>query len=132
MNPVSPPNLRAFTGQLPKTRIGILRLLWPTIRERLDGGHTLRDIHQTLKLDGIEMAYSTLCWAVAELRRNRSPRSSVPTKNTNTPTAQHWREKRPAAATGADPLRNLRRLTEHRPGFEYTGTLPDEKLFGRK
>jgi hypothetical protein len=28
------------------------------------------------------------------------------------------------------PLRNLRRLSEHRPGFEYSGTLPDEELFG--
>jgi hypothetical protein len=132
MNSVSVPNLRAFREQLPKTRIGILRLLWPTIRECLDGGHTLRDIHQTLRLDGIDMAYSTLCWAVAELRQSGPPERSAPAKNTDSPTAPLGREKGSAVRHGADPLGNLKRMTERRPGFEYTGTLPDEKLFGSK
>jgi hypothetical protein len=132
MNSVSAPNLRAFREQLPKTRIGILRLLWPTIQECLDGGHTLRDIHQTLRLDGIDMAYSTLCWAVAELRQSGPPERSAPAKNTESPTAPLGREKGSAVRHGTDPLGNLKRMTERRPGFEYTGTLPDEKLFGSK
>ena len=132
MNSVSAPNLRAFREQLPKTRIGILRLLWPTIQECLDGGHTLRNIHQTLKLDGIDMAYSTLCWAIAELRQSGPPERSAPAKNTDSPTARPGRETGSAVGHGPDPLGNLKRMTERRPGFEYTGTLPDEKLFGSK
>ncbi len=132
MNSVSVPNLRAFREQLPKTRIGILRLLWPTIRECLDGGHTLRDIHKTLRLDGIDMAYSTLCWAVADFRQKAPPEKSTPSKKTDSPTAPLGREKGSALRQGADPLGNLKRMTERRPGFEYTGTLPDEKLFGPK
>jgi len=31
-----------------------------------------------------------------------------------------------------NPLDNLKRLTEQRPGFEYNGTLSDEELFGPK
>jgi hypothetical protein len=31
-----------------------------------------------------------------------------------------------------DPLDNVRRLSERRPGFDYSGTLPDESLFGPK
>ena len=132
MNPLMTPNLKAFSEAFPKTRIGILRLVWPTIQACLDAGHSLRDVHEKLHLDGVEMAYSTLCWAVATLRQS-------------TPSAVGRRSRRPAGPSAAhragetigerkefDPLRNLRRLSEHRPGFEYKGTLPDEELFGSK
>jgi len=132
MNPVAIPNLTAFTERLPKTRIGIMRFLWPHIRNCLESGYKLREIHQALKLDGIEMAYSTLCWAVAELRQRGTPESPVPATTTKSPTAPHGREQQPAGRADGDPLGNLKRLTQHRPGFEYTGTLPDEKLFGPK
>jgi|SRR5215471_2844738 len=132
MNPVSAPNLSAFTERWPKTRIGILRLLWPTIQECLAGGHSLRDIHQMLKLDGIDMAYSTLCWAVAALRHDSPVRTSAPPKHTDSSAAPLRRGESPVASAGVDPLRNLRRLMEHRPGFEYRGTMPDEELFGTK
>src|SRR5262245_6634538 len=73
MDPVETPNLAVFAERLPKTRIGVLRQLWPAIRACLEGGHSLRDIHRTLRQDGIEMAYSTLCWAVAVLRQTAPP-----------------------------------------------------------
>src|SRR5262245_46311523 len=73
MNAVTTPNLKAFTTDLPKTRIGILRLLWPTIQACLEAGHSLRDVHEKLQLDGVEMAYSTLCWAVARIRHAGLP-----------------------------------------------------------
>lgn len=132
MNPVSTPNLTAFRARWPKTRIGILRQLWPTIRECLDGGHTLRDIHETLKLDGIDMAYSTLCWAVAGLRQNDGPQTAARPRHVDLSTAARRPGKTPERRAGPDPLLNLRRLTEQRPGFEYTGALPDEELFGPK
>ena len=79
-----------------------------------------------LRLDGFAMAYSTLCWAVAILRQNghvvpgmkQAGRLTAPGK--------------PGKAGEPDPLMNLRRLSEHRPGFDYRGTLPDEHLFGRR
>jgi hypothetical protein len=123
------PNLKAISDQLPRTRIGILRNLWPTIQTCLDTGHSLRDIHESLRLDGIEMAYSTFCWAVGALRQRL--RAAVPRQSRATAphsageTAGHKR-------APDDPLRNVRILSEHRPGFDYHGTLPDEKLFGLK
>ena len=128
MNSVSTPNLKAFAEQVPKTRIGILRALWPTIRDCLTVGHSLRDIHRTLHLDGIEMPYSTLCRIVATLQR------AAPLKEVDRVQQQITAPDRPgersAKPAPVDPLRNLRRLSEHRPGFEYSGTLPDEELFG--
>lgn len=123
---VSTPNLTAFSEQPPKTRIGVLRLLWPTIQACLNSGHSLRDIHRMLRLDGFAMAYSTLCWAVATLRQNGHAVSGM--KQAGYPTAPG----KPAKADEPDPLLNVRRLSEHRPGFDYRGTLPDEDLFGRR
>ena len=125
------PHLVAFCEEWPKTRIGILRQLWPTVQACLDAGHTMRDVHQKLRLDGIEMAYSTFCWAVATLRQ--SPRGGIrrlPFQNCEG-TAQRTRESQ-AVRDVVDPLRNVKRLSQRRPGFEYSGTLSDEALFGPK
>ena len=132
MNPVTTPNLKAFSEASPKTRIGILRLVWPTIQACLDAGHSLRDVHEKLHLDGVEMAYSTLCWAVATLRQTLPSTVGRRPNALAGPTAPHRAGETTGESKELDPLRNLRRLSEHRPGFEYTGTLPDEELFGSK
>ena len=123
------PNLKAISDELPRTRIGILRNLWPTIQSCLDAGHSLRDIHESLRLDGIEMAYSTFCWAIGALRQRRPVIEERETCSTAPPTAGEITGQNRAAD---DPLDNVRRLSERRPGFDYRGTLPDEKLFGSK
>ncbi len=132
MNPVQAPNLRAFTEQLPKTHIAMARLLWPMIYACLENGHSIRDVHKRLHMDGIEMAYSTLCWAVSTFRDNGQPPANRPVKTSEPPTAQGKPGEGGGNPTNVDPLRNLRRLSEERPGFEYSGTLPDEELFGRR
>jgi hypothetical protein len=129
MQTAATPNLKAISDQLPKTRIGILRNLWPTIQTCLDGGHSLRDIHESLRLDGIEMAYSTFCWAISSLRQ-RQP--AVAARQSRETAPQSAGEMTGHKRAPDDPLRNVRRLSEQRPGFDYHGTLPDEKLFGPK
>src|SRR5258707_7936896 len=117
MNCVATPNLKAFAEQLPKTRIGILRVLCPTIQDCLTVGHSLRDIHKTLHLDGIEMPYSTLCRVVATLQRNVQPKVSRVPKQAERSSAPDRPGERSGKPAPVDPLRNLRRLSEHRPGF---------------
>jgi hypothetical protein len=121
MKSVATPNLRAFAEQLPKARMGMIRVLWPAIQECLTVGHSLRDIHRTLHLDGIEMPYSTLCRVVAKLQRNVQPRANPLSRQVECSTAQRRAGERTPAAAEPDPLRNLRRLSENRPGFEYKG-----------
>ncbi len=132
MNPVEAPNLKAFTEQLPKTHIAMARLLWPMIHACLENGHSIRDVHKRLRMDGIEMAYSTLCWAVSTLRHNGRHPADRPLKTNEHPTAPGKPGERVGSRDDVDPLRNLRRLSEERPGFEYSGTLPDDALFGSK
>src|SRR4029078_7896621 len=107
MNSVATPNLKAFAEQLPKTRIGILRVLWPKIQDCLTVGHSLRDIHKRLHLDGIEMPYSTLCGMVPIVQRGVQPKVHRVPKQ---PTAPDRRGERRADPSPVDPLRNLRRL----------------------
>jgi hypothetical protein len=116
------PNLTAFAGEKPKSNVGLIRLLWPKIAACLDAGHTVRAIHGRLELDGIRIPYSTLCAGIAGIKTER---------NRSNPTAPAQSGERLSKAQTGDPLSNVKRLTGNRPGFEYTGTLPDEKLFGK-
>lgn len=117
----------------------LVRLLWPTIRECLDGGHTVREVRESLRKDGIEVNYKNLCACIAELRaREKADSTLAPTA------APAVREKTPVPLPvrkptsvggerrGSDPLENVRRLSGNgRPGFQYPGTLSDEELFGK-
>jgi len=79
------------------------------------------------------MAYSTFCWAVGELRQTPPvivPREPNAAERSTAP--RRAGENARLLETVDDPLRNIRRLSERRPGFDYRGTLPDEKLFGPK
>lgn len=127
------PNLDALSSEHPRRKLTIVRLLWPKIRACLDRGHTVRQVQESLKLDGLDVNYKNLCACVAELRRRDEDdaRSTPPrmARENGGPAAL----KRPASDGKApvDPLANVRRLTEERrPGFHYTGTLPDKELFG--
>lgn len=114
-------HLTSILREMPRKRAGFVRSMWPTLRACLDAGHTLRDIHARLELDGVRMHYSTFCAAVASLRQE-SRGVALPV------TAS-----RPAdASRPTEGLENLKRLSQSRPGFSYSGTLPDEELFGRK
>jgi hypothetical protein len=41
-------------------------------------------------------------------------------------------ERLTTGAAGGDPLANLHRAARNRPGFDYSGTMSDEELFGKK
>jgi hypothetical protein len=118
------PQLAEFAAEAPKRRIGLIRHLWPSIRACLDAGHSVRAVQARLNADGLSIPYSTLCWAIASLRKSGqfSERSAPPKVG----------EIRMPKVAGTDPLANLHRIVQSRPGFEYTGTMSDEELFGKK
>lgn len=121
------PNLDALARHRPACKRALVRLLWPKINASLEVGHTVREILEKLKMDGIDLSYPSLCRYVAELRAS-SPGIR------NEPTAPLRRENDPPVApsrNGRDPLANVRRLTEEKPpGFQYSGTMSDKELFG--
>lgn len=118
------PKLTDLATEVPARRIGVIRFLWPSIRACLDAGHTVRAVQARLNADGLSIPYSTLCWAIANLRKaGTADGRTAPSKAG---------EIRTPVPTGSDPLGNLRRIVQNRPGFEYNGTMSDEELFGKK
>jgi len=123
-NPGELPQLTDLASEVPARRIGVIRFLWPSIRACLDAGHTVRAVQARLNADGLSIPYSTLCWAIAILRKSRpTNEKSAP------PKVGEIKTPRPV---GNDPLANLHRIVKSRPGFEYNGTMSDEELFGKK
>jgi hypothetical protein len=53
----------------PKTKAGLVRCLWPEIRQALNTGYTLKEICLALNRDGYSIGYSRLRSLVARLRR---------------------------------------------------------------
>ena len=121
------PNLDSLVRHRPASKRAIVRLLWPKIRASLEIGHSVREVLEKLRLDGIELSYPSLCRYVAEFWR------SEPAGETRV-AALRTQEKPspvPASARPRDPLENVRRLTEEKPpGFRYSGTMSDKELFG--
>jgi len=121
------PNLDSLVKNRPACKRALVRLLWPKIRASLAIGHTVREVLEKLRLDGIDVSYPSLCRYVADFRRSdvtegerrpALPRQEKPA-NPSVPSRQR------------DPLENVRRLTEEKPpGFRYPGTMADKELFG--
>ncbi len=118
------PRLAELAAEVPARRVGLIRYLWPSIRACLDAGHSVRAIQARLGADGVPIPYSTLCWAIANLRR-------AGTAN-DRPAPPKAGEKATTGPASGDPLANLHRAARNRPGFDYSGTMSDEELFGKK
>lgn len=121
------PNLDSLVKHRPACKRALVRLLWPKIRASLEIGHTVREVLEKLRLDGIDLSYPSLCRYVADFRRSDAAdgehRPALP-KQEKPPDASVQRRPR-------DPLENVRRLTEEKPpGFRYPGTMSDKELFG--
>jgi len=130
-------NLDALSSEHPRRKLTIVRLLWPKIRACLDRGHTVREVREKLKLDGLDVNYKNLCACIAELRRRdadgpvRPTAPRTPLENRGPTVAAGPTQGASGDRAPADPLANVRRLTEERrPGFHYPGTLSEKDLFG--
>jgi hypothetical protein len=66
-------HLQDLAVEKPKTKAGLIRMLWPEIKQALSAGHTVKEIELALKQDGIEINYSNLRYCVACLKRKESP-----------------------------------------------------------
>ena len=81
------PNLDSLARNRPSSKRALVRLLWPKIKASLDVGHTVREVLDKLRLDGIELSYPSLCRYVSEFRQVE-PGTAEPT------TTQRSQEKR--------------------------------------
>ena len=63
-------NILGLTKEKPKTKTGLIRYLWPEIKQALNAGHTIKEIGQALNRNGVSIRYSRLRCLVACLRKS--------------------------------------------------------------
>ncbi len=113
--------LEQLAAAPPKRKTALVRSLLPGIEAALTSGQTLKDIWQALETEGLQVSYHTFHMAVWRARRKRTATSGWE-KQDKPSELPGQRDARVEAVEERDPLANLRRLEENRPGFQWRGT----------
>ena len=113
-------HFRALKTEKPRSKIAFFRGLYPEILATLSVGHTLRDIHQRLVKDGVEVSYPLLRNYINRIRRERS-RSPFVQKRL-APTVPVALERTPTATE--DPLANAMRVLS-KPRYDIRQAMCD-------
>jgi hypothetical protein len=115
----------------PKGKAALVRSLLPGIEAALTSGQTLKDIWQALETEGLQVSYHTFHMAVWRAKRKRTATSSWGKEEKASDTRGSV-EAAIRASEVRDPLANLKRLEENRPGFQWRGTQKVQKVLNGK
>src|SRR5258707_13592778 len=104
----------------PKTSVALIRSLLPGTERALTSGQNLKDIWEALRSEGLQVRYLTFYMVVWRTKREPTAPSSW---------GKHHRSTDPEGLQGAkmdtfagrDPLANVKRLEENRPGVHWRG-----------
>jgi hypothetical protein len=118
---VSTPNrfrhaLEKLAAEPPSTKTALMRSLLSEIEAALASGKTWKQVWQCLAADGLDISYETfrkLLQRVRKKARISAPRSG---KSLELPVAYSQES---VDGVARDPLVNLKRLDENRPGFHW-------------
>jgi len=113
-------HFRALKSEKPRSKIAFFRGLYPEIVATLSKGHTLRDIHQRLFEDGVEISYALLRNYINRIRRERSRSPFV--QKRHAPTLPVSLERAPAAME--DPLANAKKAL-NKPRYDIRQAMCD-------
>ena len=115
--------LDKLAGAVPETKAALIRSLLPGIEAAVNSGQSLKKIWEALATEGLQMSYHGFHKAVWRARRMRKlTATSNRGKQDKSSEAQGLREGKAETVGERDPLANLRRLEEDRPGFHWRGT----------
>lgn len=113
--------LEQLAAAPPKRKAALVRSLLPGIEAALTSGQSLKDIWEALETEGLQVSYHTFHMAVWRAKRKRTATSGWEKQNKPSEPQGHG-DARAGAVEERDPLANLRRLEENRPGFQWRGT----------
>jgi hypothetical protein len=106
--------LEQLAADRPKRRVALIRSLLPAIEAALTSGQNLKDIWEALQAEGLQVSYHTFYMVVWRTRRKPTTGGGLE-KHPKPSKAQTLREAK--TVEERDPLANLKRLEENRPGF---------------
>jgi hypothetical protein len=121
--------LEKLAGEPPASKTALVCSLLPEIEIALGSGKTRKQVWQRLADEGLDVKYETFHTIIRRARKRRPPTAATGRKI-------------PLRVAGADeiagelahdPLVNLRKLEESRPGFHFRGTEDlDVLVYGKK
>lgn len=127
--------LAALGEKKPGRKSAQVRALWPEIRTAIEKGHTLREVSECLKEDGITISATTLGSYISRIRK----KGGAMTVASQVPVVQPLPAKGLAAPSGIpessfgdrpklrDPLANVRESEGKRQVFDYRPEQADPK-----
>ena len=115
--------LDKLAGDAPERKAALIRSLLPGIEAAVNSGQSFKKIWEALASEGLQMSYHSFHKAVWRARRKRKlTADSNRGKQNKASEAQGLIEAKAETVGERDPLANLRRLEEDRPGFHWRGT----------
>ena len=119
--------LEKLAATPPKRKAALIRSLLPGIEAAVTSGQSLKDVWEALETEGLQVSYHTFLMAVWRARRKPTAPSGWG-KQEKPSEPQGLGEAGAEGAGERDPLANLRRLEENRPGFQWRGTQKLQRL----
>ena len=121
--------LEKLAAEPPTTKTALVRSLLCEIEAALCSGKSHKQIWQRLSDAGLDITCETFCRL--SRRARKKPRLSAARCGKSLPPS--WDAKDAVSELKHDPLVNLRRLEQSRPGFHYPGTESlDVLVYGKK
>ena len=114
--------LDKLAGDAPERKAALIRSLLPGIEAAVNSGQSFKKIWEALASEGLQMSYHSFHKAVWRARRRKPTAASNWGKQDKSSEAQGLRDGKAETVGERDPLANLRRLEEERPGFHWRGT----------
>ena len=111
--------LEKLAAEPPSTKTALIRLLLPAIEGAFASGKTWKDVWQCLADDGLNMSYETFRKVLSRARKKARASAAPSGKSPELPSVGSLGE---ADAAQRDPLANLKRLEQNRPGFHWRAT----------
>src|SRR2546429_1098306 len=110
--------LEKLAAEPPSTKTALMRSLLSEIEAALASGKTWKQVWQCLADDGLDISYEAFRKVLQRVRKKARISAPPGAKASEFPTTAHETADRLAR----DPLANLKRLDENRPGFHWRAT----------
>jgi len=111
--------LETLAAEPPSTKTALIRSLLSEIEAALASGKTWKRVWQCLADDGLDISYETFRKALRRVRKKVRISAAPSGKSRELP---GLRPQETTHDVARDPLENLKRLEENRPGFHWRAT----------
>jgi hypothetical protein len=125
--------LEKLLSTVPSRKTAPVYRLLPEIELALASGWTRKEVWESLSSDGLEVSYKTFNTIIRRARKKpRATASRNWGKETGSPGCAQLQQGDVLNSDGHDPLVNLKRLEQNRPGFHWKGTNSQRTVMNRR